>query len=46
MLFLLVESLVLPAFHSKVLITSRIHNHLKIFNRNIKYLHVKDCKTE
>lgn len=36
----------LHLIHSKVLITSRIHNHPKIFNRNIKYLHVKDCQTE
>lgn len=36
----------LHLIHSKILITSRIHNHSKIFNRNIKYLHVKDCQTE
>lgn len=36
----------LHLIHSKVLITSRIHNHPKIFNRNIKYLHVKDCQAE
>lgn len=36
----------LHLIHSKVLITSRIHNHPKIFNKNIKYLHVKDYQTE